>query len=247
MKTSKLSQLYASILINSVYAMGNYPITLVNTFMAPVSILIIITLVSHGALLNVSVAGALIMAMVTSGIGLQADLSHLKNDFKVQDMVVSSPTSAFTYMFGMALSEIVYSIPALVVLAVLSVLFIQTTLLGALVILAVMALMFTFSISLGFILSTFSTDIVQNYAFAGILSIFLTTIPPVYYPITYIPLPFRYIAYLSPTTYAAELAQNAVGYLPLSTTMMAVDWIVLIAVTVLLLVLSVKKSRWREI
>jgi len=108
MGRSKLSQLWASVLINAIYSMENYPITLVNTFMAPLSILIIITLVSHGTLLSVGLSGALIMTMVTSGIGLQADLSHLKNDFKVQDMVVSSPTSAFMYMLGMAVSEVIY-------------------------------------------------------------------------------------------------------------------------------------------
>ena len=50
MGANKLSQLYASVLINAVYSMKNYPITLVNTFMAPLSILVIITLISHGAL-----------------------------------------------------------------------------------------------------------------------------------------------------------------------------------------------------
>ncbi len=247
MKRSKLSQLWASVLINAIYSMENYPITLVNTLMAPLSILIIITLISHGALLSVSVAGALIMTMVTSGIGLQADLSHLKNDFKVQDMVVSSPTSAFIYMLGMAISEVIFSLPAIVILTILAVLFIHTTIIGAMIIFAVMALMFSFSIALGFFLSTYSTDIVQNYAFIGILSIFLTTIPPVYYPITYIPLPYRYIAYLSPTTYAAEIIQSAIGYLQLSTLNIVVDWAVVIVVAAVLLALSIKKSRWREV
>ncbi len=245
-KASRLSQLYASILINAIYSMENYPVTLVNTLLAPLSILIIIVLVSHGALLNISIAGALIMAMVTSGIGLQADLSHLKNDFKVQEMIVSSPTSAFIYMLGMAISEIIFSLPAIIILAVLAVLFIKATIIGAIIIFAVMALMFTFSIALGFFLSTYSTDIVQNYAFIGILSIFLTTIPPVYYPITYIPLPWRYIAYLSPTTYAAEIVQSAIGAVQFSNGMLAIDWIVIVALAAILLAISIKKSKWRE-
>jgi len=147
---------------------------------------------------------------------------------------------------GMALSEIIFSLPAIVILTILAVLFIKTTMIGAITIFAVMALMFSFSIALGFFISTYSTDIVQNYAFIGILSIFLTTIPPVYYPITYIPLPWRYIAYLSPTTYAAEIIQSAIGYLQLSPLTLTVDWIVITAVAVALFVLSIKKSRWRE-
>ncbi len=246
MKTSRLSQLYASILINAIYSMENYPVTLVSTLLAPLSILIIIVLVSHGALLNVSIAGALIMTMVTSGIGLQADLSHLKNDFKIQEMIVSSPTSAFTYMLGMAISEIIFSLPGIIILAILAVLFIKTTIVGGIIMFIVMALMFTFSIALGFFLSTYSTDVVQNYAFIGILSIILTTIPPVYYPITYIPLPWRYIAYLSPTTYAAEIVQSSIGYLQLSALNLAVDWVVVIALAAILLILSIRKSQWRE-
>ena len=46
-------------------------------------------------------------------------------------MVVSSPTSATMYMLGMALSEIVFALPAIIILALLAVLFIKTTLIGA--------------------------------------------------------------------------------------------------------------------
>lgn len=244
---NRLSQLYASILVNSLYAMKNYPITLFNTVLAPVSILIVITFVSHGALLSVGVLGALIMSMVSSGIGMQTDLAHLKNDFKMQDMVVSSPTTAFTYIFGMALSEIVYSLPALVLLLLLAYFFVNATIPGYIAIFAVLALMFAFSIALGFLLSTFSSDVIQSWAFSGILSTILTTIPPIYYPITYIPLPYRYIAYLSPTTYAAEIAQNAIGALPLSSTTLVFDWVVILAVSAALFIIAIKKNRWREI
>ncbi len=245
-KRNVFSQVYASVLLNAIYAMLNYPITLVNTLMAPLSILIIIALVSHGALLDVSIEGALIASMVASGISIQGDLSHLKNDFKLQDMIVSSPTSAAIYMAGMALSEIVYSLPAFVVLTALAALFIHTSLLGYLTIFVILILMFIFSISLGFIISTFSSDVMQNWAFSGILSTLLTTIPPIYYTITYIPLPYRYIAYISPTTYAAEIVQNAIGALPLSPAALALDWMVIIGISTVLLFLAVKKNRWRE-
>jgi ABC-2 type transport system permease protein len=108
-------------------------------------------------------------------------------------------------------------------------------------------LMFMASVAIGFTLSTFSSDIVQSFAFSRLISTLFSTIPPVYYPITYIPLPYRYLAYLSPTTYAAELAQNAAGYLHLSSTAMALDWVILLAVTVALLVVARSKARWREV
>jgi ABC-2 type transport system permease protein len=107
--------------------------------------------------------------------------------------------------------------------------------------------MFLTSIAIGFTLSTFSTDIVQSFAFSRLISTLFSTIPPVYYPITYIPFPYRYLAYLSPTTYAAELAQNAAGYLPLSFTATLLDWVILAAVTGSLFIVASTKARWREI
>jgi len=227
--------------------MRNFPIVLINTVLSPLSFLLVIVFVSHGLLLGESILGGFIMSMFSAGVGLQGDLSHLKNDFKLQDMVVSSPTSWQAYMFGMALSEIVYSLPALVVLVALTYYFLNLTAAGVVAVIGVLFLMFLISIAIGFTLSTFSTDIVQSFAFSRLISTLFSTIPPVYYPITYIPLPYRYVAYLSPTTYAAELAQNAAGYLPLAFPAIILDWAVLAAIAIVLFLVAGSKARWREI
>jgi ABC-2 type transport system permease protein len=246
MKRNGGSQLYASILVNAIFAMVNYPIVLISTVLAPFSLLIVITFVSHGTLLPVAIAGALIMTMISAGTSMQQDLSHLKNDFKLQDMIVSSPTSSVVYLVGMALSEIVYSLPALVVLIILASIFVHATLLGAIAMFFVVMIMFVFAVSLGFVLSTLTSDVVQSWAFAGIVSTILSALPPVYYPITYIPTPWQYLAYLSPATYAAEIMQNVVGLTSFSSTMILIDWTVIIVVAVVMTYLAVKKAKWRE-
>ena len=247
MKRSKFSQFLAAILVNSVYEMRNYPIVLINTVLSPLSFLLLIVFVSHGSLIGEAVEGGFIMSMFSAGVSLQGDLSHLKNDFKLQDMVVSSPTSWQTYMFGMAISEIVYSVPALLVLCVLAYYFTNLSPIGTLAFIGVLLLMFLTSVAIGFTLSTFSSDIVQSFAFSRLISTLFATIPPVYYPITYIPIPYRYLAYLSPTTYAAELAQSFAGYLTLSPATTAINWTILIGVTSSLLLVARTKARWREI
>jgi len=243
---SRLSQILASLLVNAIYEMKNYPIVLLNTVISPLSFLLLIVFVSNGALIGVGIMGGFIMSMFSAGMSLQADLSHLKNDFKLQDMIVSSPTNQSVYMFGMALAELIYALPALITLSVLAFFYLQITLVGALGFIAVLALMFLISISLGFMFSTFSSDIVQSFAFSRLLSTLFSTIPPVYYTINYIPLPFRYLAYLSPTTYAAQIAQNLAGYLQLPLSMVLISWAVLVILAILLLVLGVKRSKWRE-
>src|SRR5271157_4198294 len=245
-RRSKISQLLASVLINAVYAMQNYPIMLVNTVLAPFSLLIIIVLVSHGALITIGIEGAFIMTMMTAGISLQGDLSHLKNDMKLQDMVVSSPTSALTYLSGMGLSELVFAAPVMLLLAVLAAVYIHPTLIQTAIIMGVMALTFVFSVVLGFILSTLTSDVVQSWGFSGLVSVLLSTLPPVYYPLSYIPMPFQYLAYISPTTYAAQIVQSAIGYASVSPMNLAADWAVLIAVCAALIVIAWKKARWRE-
>lgn len=240
-------QALASVLVNSIYAMKNYPVVLVNTVASPLSFLVIVNFVSKGGLLTQAIEGAFIMSMFSSGMGLQADLSHLKNDFKLQDMVVSSPASPAAYVFGMAMSEIVYSTPALVTVSILMAIFIHPTVAQALTLLGVILMMFTASVTLGFTLSTFSSDIVQSYAFSGLVSGVFTTLSPVYYPITYIPLPYRYFAYLSPTTYAAEIAQSSIGTLHLTSGSIAIAWVILACVTLALAGIALTKARWREV
>jgi ABC-2 type transport system permease protein len=240
------SQLLAAVLVNAVYEMQNYPIVLLNTVISPLSFLLSIVFVSNGTLIGVGIMGGFIMSMFSAGMALQGDLTHLKNDFKLQDMIVSSPTSQSIYMFGMALAEIIYALPALVTLSILSFFFVKMTLLAALGFIIVLVLIFLMSVVMGFFFSTLSSDIMQSFAFSRLLSTLFATIPPIYYPITYIPLPYRYIAYLSPTTYAAQLSHNFGGYLQLPITMIIFSWMVLIGLTIFLFVLSAKRSKWRE-
>ncbi len=227
--------------------MKNYPVVLINTVLSPLSFLLLIAFVTKGQLLPDAIEGGFIMSMFNSGTSLQGDLAHLKNDFKLQDMVVSSPTSPAAYVTGMALAEVIYSTPALAVLTVLAAIYIHPGPLQVLELVSVFLLMFLTSIAIGYTLSTFSSDIVQSFAFSRLISTLFSTLPPVYYPITYIPLPFRYAAYLSPTTYAAEISQSATGLLSLSTAGTALAWVVLLVTTAILAVVAAKKARWREV
>jgi len=220
---------------------------LISAVIAPFSILIVITFISHGSLFGTAIEGGLIMTFFSSGISLQSDLSHLKNDFKLQDMIVSSPTSSTLYMAGMTLAEIVYSIPSLVILIVLAGIYLHPSILQISILSIALLLMFAISVAIGFMLSTFSNDVVQSYAFSRLLSLLFTTVPPVYYPITYVPADYRYIAYLSPTTYVAEIMQSATGYLKISTNMITFDWVVLSAVCAIVLFLAIKKTRWKDV
>jgi ABC-2 type transport system permease protein len=247
MKRSKLSQILAGVLVNAIYEMKNYPVVLISSVIAPLSMLFVISFVSKGVLFGAAIEGGLIMVFFSSGIALQSDLSHLKNDFKLQDMIVSSPTTSRMYMGGMALAEIVYSLPALIILIALAGIYLHPNILQTIILSIVLLLMFAISVAIGFMLSTFSSDVVQSYAFTRLLSLLFATLPPVYYPISYVPSPFNYLAYLSPTTYAAEIMHSSTGFLDISTNMVILDWAVLLAVCAVILFVAIKKTRWRDV
>jgi ABC-2 type transport system permease protein len=215
--------------------------------LGPLSILAIITFATQGRLFEIGIIGALMTTLVSGGVFMQADLSHIKNDLKLQDMIVSSPTSEFTYIFGISISELIFAIPTIILLLVLAAIFVHVSIVAAFTIVLAIGMIFVLAIAMGFMFSTFSSDIVQGWGFAGIISTLLTTLPPVFYPITYIPAPYQYLAYLSPTTYAAEIAQNAAGFLSLSNFNILIDWIVLIGAFCVLTYIAVKKARWRAI
>jgi len=245
-RRSYSSQLVAAILVNSVYEMKNYPINLVNTVLSPLSFLVVIDFVSRGALIGQAIEGGLIMSMFQSGMSLQGDISHLKNDFKLQDMLVSSPASPAVYVIGMAASEIIYNLPALAILVVLGGVYIHPGAVQALELTAALVLMFLTSITIGFMFATLSSDIVQSFAWSRLLTTIFTAITPVYYPITYIPFPFRYLAYLSPTTYVAEIMQSVAGSLKLSEGVVITDWAIIGGLAAVLLIVVSRNARWKE-
>src|SRR5690349_747705 len=99
------------------------PISMVFTAISPFSLLFVLFVISNGQYTNIAAAGSLVMALVGYGLALGQDISFYKTEYKVQDIFVASPVSPLTYMMGLALSELLFGLPALIVLASLVVYF----------------------------------------------------------------------------------------------------------------------------
>ena len=92
------------------------PLSLIFTAISPFSLLFILFIVSSGEYVQFAVAGSLVMALVGYGLALGQDISFYKIEYKMQDVFVASPVSSITYMLGLALSQLLYGLPALLVL-----------------------------------------------------------------------------------------------------------------------------------
>jgi ABC-2 type transport system permease protein len=242
----RLRSLFTLVLLNGVIPIRTQPLYLVNLLASPLSFLFFIYVISHGTLLAFGITGGLVLTMLTAGTGLQSDLTHYRHDLKFQDVVVASPVEAPVYVIGMALSELVYSLPAIAVFVALFVVKGYATLDSISVILGVLLLVWGFATALAFTLATYFQDVRETFMFSPLISLILTVLPPVYYPLAYLPHWAQIVARISPTTYAAALVQCSVGIAPSACGQSVLDWGVLGAVTAGLLAVAAFKARWKE-
>ena len=243
---NRIRSLFTLVQLNGLIPIRTQPLYLVNLIASPLSFLFFIWIVSKGADLAYGVMGGMVLTMLSVGTGLQSDLTHYRHDLKFQDIVVASPVEAPVYVAGLALSELVYSLPALAVFGILFVYYGFATLTSSVVLIGALLLVWSFATAFAFTLSTYFQDVRETWMFSPIFSLVLTVLPPVYYPISYLPGWAQVAARFSPTTYAAELVQGAVGLQPLSFTSATFDWVVLGAFTAALFLLAAFKARWKD-
>jgi ABC-2 type transport system permease protein len=243
---NRLRSLFTLVWLNGVVPIRDQPLYLLNLLASPLSFLFFITIVSRGTYLAYGITGGMVLTMLSVGTGLQSDLTHYRHDLKFQDIVVASPVEAPVYIAGMALSELVYSLPGLAVFVAIFVLGGYATVESLAVLAAVLVLVWGFASALAFTLATYFRDVRETFLFSPLISLALTVLPPVYYPLAALPGWAQVAARFSPTTYAAGLVQGSVGLAPLSFSGAALDWAVLIGFTAVLFLLAAVKARWKE-
>lgn len=243
---NRLRSIFTLVELNGIIPIRTTPLYIVNLLASPLSFLFFIYIVSHGTYVAYGITGGMVLTMLTVGTSLQSDLTHYRHDLKFQDIVVASPVEAPVYVTGMALSELVYSLPALAVFVILFVAWGFATLTSLVVVAGVCVLVWAFASALAFTLATYFKDVRETFIFSPMLSLLFTVLPPVYYPISALPGWAQVAARISPTTYAAGLVQGAVGLQPLSFSGAVLDWGVLVGFTVALFAIAAVKARWRE-
>ncbi|MGA7924329.1 MAG: ABC transporter permease [Thermoplasmata archaeon] len=232
--------------LNGVLPMRSQPLYLINLLASPLSFLFFVTVASNGALFQYGVSGGMLLTVLSIGTSLQSDMTHYRHDLKLQDVMVASPLEAPVYVAGLALSELVYSLPGMALFVALWIVHTPPSGADIATVIGTLLLVWAFASALGFTLATYFEDVRETFVFAPLISLIMTVLPPVYYPPSSLPGWALHLAYLSPTTYAADLLHYAFGLQTIPGLDPLVDWAVLIAFTVGLLLLATFKARWRE-
>jgi ABC-type multidrug transport system permease subunit len=189
--------------------------------------------------------------MVSSAgfVGVMAGIQDIAWDryVKIREMIVAMPVHPASYALGIALAPLLVSIPSLIffgaLIAALGFMTLETlawTILSLVITWAAMS-------TLGFMISTYllkSSMMVLNNL-SNLLGIGLIFIPPVYYSEAQLG-GLSWLSIIIPTSNAAGLIRSHMGLLALSAENVLVRWAVLIAMTVVFIVLTSLKAKWRE-
>jgi ABC-2 type transport system permease protein len=221
------------------------PMSMVFTAISPFSLLFVLFVISNGHYIQFAVAGSLVMALVGYGLALGQDISFYKTEYKIQDVFVASPVSPLTYMTGLALSELLFGLPALIVLTALAASF-ATSMINLPLLLSNIVLIWGAMSAMGFFLSSHMLHMRNATQVISFVNVILAVIPPVYYSIERLPLALHYLAYLLPTTHASIILQYIMGLPTPKEWSLGLGISVQLAYLVGLVLLAKTKAIWRE-
>jgi ABC-2 type transport system permease protein len=249
---SQLNAIARICYFNGLIPLGRQPLLTAAVFLTPFSFLFFLYVIAPPALFPYGVVGGVLFTAIFTGNGMLNDCAYLRLERQLQPIFVASPVRPIAYVLGMALSELAFTIPALgLFLGILEIVhpLAAVTLLALLGVALITWLMAT---TLGFLISTFFRQLREIWPIGTLTFSTLSVLPPIFYPLSVISGPYRWVAFLAPSTYPAQLADKAVG-LGGATTISPgylgdplVELGVLAVITVLFALASVSLARWRE-
>jgi ABC-2 type transport system permease protein len=236
-----ISHIFGSIWIAKV------PTSMLFQAATPFSLLFVLFVVSSGQYLENAITGAMIMAMIGVGMSLGGDLATYRLDFRLQDIFVSSPASSLVYMLGVALAQLTYAAPSLIVLSILVITFsTQAWFYVIPTLLATIFIVWASMSALSFLINSRVQHERTTNHLTEALNIALGVVPPVFYSILTLPMELRYLAYLVPTTHASLMVQEMMGLPTPEEWSIGIGLAAQVAFLAGFLLLARTKGIWRE-
>jgi ABC-2 type transport system permease protein len=219
-------------------------LSLVWLFATPFSLLFIITVTTGGRSFALGVIGSLLLVLSTVGTGLAGDATWYR--LELQDFFVASPVNQLGYLLGIAFAGLFFASPALVVLLPLLV-YIGLPLIFLPVVLVSLVGVWLFSSAIGYLVSTFTSNLRNGWQSGLLLSVLVGILPPVFYPAEILPHNILLLTYAIPTTNAALLIRDAMGTAPtLPYWSPLTGWFLIAVSLAIVLAVTSRVARWRQ-
>ena len=231
--------------INGLLPIYRIPLWLIHSLIGPISIFILVSIFSYDYL-GYAIIGGLVMTIASNGFAIIGDATYYRVELKFQHLLIATPISPITYTIGLAISELVYSIPGIILFVLLALMNSYLNSKNYLVWFFTLTLLWLTICCYGYTLSTYIHDVRYTWAIAGILGYVTSVIVPVYYPLTIYPLP-DIIAIIVPTSACSLIIQHVSNLVKYSQDVLNLCMISLIAQCILSIVLAMFKSKWRTV
>ncbi len=232
--------------LNGIVAAKRNPLWVISYMIAPLSFLVLIRIFAREEMIGFALVGGVLMTLASNGVGLMGDTVFYKNTIKLQDMFVASPLNPLAYLGGLMLSGLFFAIPGLIIFWILLIHYNIMTI-GNVVVLTLISLITLIPLAgLGFTIATFVKEERFVWPLSGILTFLLSVLPPVYYPSTLLPSVLGKIAMFIPTSAGAALFHLHTGLLQETPMPEITIWCILIAEGIILILITLYRSRWRE-
>lgn len=204
-------------------------------------------MIIFSAQIGTGITGA--MVSTVGFIGLNSAIQDMTWDryIKIREIVVAMPVHPISYAMGIALAPLIISIPGLILFMAIA-LWLGILTLGSLIwSIAILIVCWATLSSLGFFISTNlrGANVYTLSNLSNILGLLLSFLPPVYYPEEILG-DFSWISIIFPTSNAAGLIRIYSGSLNVTTQVLTVRWVVLIATMIICTIITIKESKWRE-
>jgi ABC-2 type transport system permease protein len=178
--------------------------------LTPGALLIFVAILAP-EILAVTLVGALVYSMFLIGQRVLNEAAYIRIDHKLNELYHASPLSPEGYFIGISGGMLVsYLPPALIVLGILQLVH-PIGILEGLVLAACLLAVWAVSSSIGYVVSTLFKDMKTIWPYSALLTNLFGVLPPVFYPLTLLPVEWRPAVLLVPTSAAAALVEASAG------------------------------------
>jgi ABC-2 type transport system permease protein len=237
---------------NGLLALRRSPIMFIAIVLTPLSFLFFLYVIAPHSVLPFGIVGGVMFTALFTGNGMLNDCAYLRLERQLQQVFITSPLRPMGWILGMALSELAWTLPALVLFLLVLTLVVPIGALTLLALVGVVLLTWLLATSLGFLISTFFRTLREIWPVGTVVFTTLSVLPPVFYPLAEIPANFRWAAFIAPSTFASQLADHAAGLsLPTISVVpglssIPVEAVGMVLFTLLFILVAMRLARWRE-
>ena len=212
----------------------------------PFLFLYFLRIISPPEYFPLAVAGAMLYTTQNVGSWCLMDAAVNRIELHLQELFVASPLGKVRYLFGVAISNLIPAVPAIVVQGILLALLMPVPLLTWAVLAGCIFVIWILFSAIGIAISTRILSQREVWPIGNLVFSVLGILAPIYYPLAILPPAWQAVARVLPSTYAAQLVQGSLGLIPITAEEMALDAVLLVVFAVIGIAVALSIYRWRE-